>query len=78
MRGESTKVLQDQTTDEQVKKDNVTPNGKSISIVRANNSSHLVIQFDTGGELPEDLSGIFTSHTVAQKAIDKYLSKKAK
>lgn len=55
---------------------NVTPNGKEINIVRDAKTAHLKIQFSTGGEIPEMLDGFYTSHTQAQKAINKYLESK--
>lgn len=33
-------------------------------------------QFKGGGQLPEELSGIFTKRTLAQAAIDSYLKKR--
>lgn len=33
------------------------------------------MQFGSGGELPEDLSGLFTSEREAEKAVNTYLEK---
>jgi hypothetical protein len=50
-----------------------TPNGKEIGLVRCPKTAHLKIQFNSGGELPEELTGLFTSENFAYKAIDAYL-----
>ena len=52
-----------------------TPNGKEIQIQRDPRSAQYFIQFGSGGELPEELSGIFTNELFAQTAINKYLEK---
>ena len=70
MRGNLQKELKDQTMEEPVK-NNITPNGKEIDIIADNN--HIKVQFKTGGELPQILSGLFTSRVEAQKAINIYL-----
>lgn len=54
-----------------------TPNGKELTIIPVGN--HLKIQFTSGGELPEELSGFFTEYRYAEQAINRYLeSKKTK
>ena len=52
-----------------------TPNGKEIQIQRDPRSAQYFIQFDSGGELPEELTGIFTNELFAETAINKYLEK---
>ena len=52
-----------------------TKGGKEINVVRDQRSPHLKIQFATGGELPQELSGIFTSEPFAENAIKEYLGK---
>jgi hypothetical protein len=52
-----------------------TPNGKEIQIQRDPKSAQYFIQFGSGGELPEELGGIFTSQLFAETAINKYLEK---
>lgn len=52
-----------------------TPNGKEIQIYRDKVSAQYKIQFTSGGELPEELTGIFTNETFATTAINKYLEK---
>ena len=50
-----------------------TPNGKEIQIVRDPKTAHIKIQFGSGGELPQELSGFYTSEAFASKAIVGYL-----
>lgn len=52
----------------------VTPNGKEIEIKY--DGRNCKVQFSTGGELPVDLQGEFTSPWFAEMAINKYLGKK--
>ena len=52
-----------------------TPNGKEIHIQRDPRSAQYFIQFGSGGELPEELTGIFTNELFAETAINKYLEK---
>jgi hypothetical protein len=52
-----------------------TPNGKEIQIFRDRVSAQYKIQFSSGGELPEELTGIFTNELFAETAINKYLEK---
>ena len=52
-----------------------TPNGKEIQIFRDKQSAQYKIQFGSGGELPEELTGIFTNQLFAETAINKYLEK---
>jgi hypothetical protein len=52
-----------------------TPNGKEIETYRCPQSSQWKIKFNTGGELPEELTGIFTNEKFAETAITKYLEK---
>ena len=52
-----------------------TKGGKEINVVRDQGSPHLKIQFATGGDLPQELSGIFTSDSFAENAIKGYLGK---
>ena len=52
-----------------------TPNGKEIQIFRDKASAQYKIQFSSGGELPEELTGIFTNELFAETAINKYLEK---
>jgi hypothetical protein len=52
----------------------VTPNGKEISIVNQKGTGHYKIQFNSGGELPENLSGLYTSVSTATIAVVQYIS----
>lgn len=51
----------------------MTPNGKEIKIINAPGTGHYKIQFTQGGELPQELDGVFTSSAVAQVAVRNYL-----
>ena len=51
----------------------MTPNGKEIKIVNAPGTGHYQIQFTQGGELPQELTGFYTSSAVAQVAVCNYL-----
>lgn len=55
-----------------------TGKGKSISTFIDPKTAHVRIRFDQGGELPEELSGLFTSVRVAEQMITSYLSKNTK
>ena len=52
-----------------------TQNGKEINIVRDKQTPHLKIQFASGGQLPEELSGIYTSESFAEEAVQGYISR---
>lgn len=54
-----------------------TPRGKDIQIRHAGTTSMFEICFATGGQLPEELGGLFTDETNARVAINKYLNRKA-
>jgi len=71
-------VSLDQTTVDVVRKVNMneTPNGKAIEIIRNPKTAALELKFTGGGELPLELTGSFTSHIMAQKAINSYLAAK--
>ncbi len=50
---------------------------REFEINRADNMALYEVRFKGGGQLPKDLKGaLFTSPTVAQKAIDAYLEAK--
>lgn len=53
----------------------VTPNGKPVSTFIVPNTSHVGIKFNQGGELPAELSGMFTSVRAANTAIENYIAK---
>jgi hypothetical protein len=52
-------------------------NGKTIEAVMQQGKCLYRIQFTSGGALPMDLAGDFTSVGECQKKVDAYLSKKA-
>lgn len=51
----------------------VTPNGKEINIVRDPRNAMFKIQFASGGELPQVLSGIYTNERLAKIAVIDYI-----
>lgn len=51
----------------------VTANGKEIAIVNAPGTGHYKIQFTSGGEIPQSLSGLYTSISAAEKAAISYV-----
>ena len=51
----------------------VTPAGKTIELKVKENTSLIKVYFGQGGEIPEALSGLFTSEKEAEKAILFYL-----
>lgn len=52
-----------------------TPNGKIVTTFIDPGTAHVRIKFTTGGELPAELSGLFTSIRVAEQMIRGYISK---
>jgi hypothetical protein len=50
-----------------------TPNGKQISTFIEPGTAMIRIKFNTGGELPVELSGMFTSLRVAHQTIEGYI-----
>ncbi len=53
-----------------------TPNGKEIKLYNVENTGLYKIAFATGGELPKELQGKFTSPSQAAKFIEAFISKK--
>lgn len=53
-----------------------TPNGKELKIYHVKNTALYKVAFTSGGELPEELSGMYTSPKFAQDAIEAYLAVK--
>ena len=51
----------------------ITANGKEVAIVNAPGTGHYKIQFTTGGELPQSLTGLYTSAFEAEKAARSYV-----
>ena len=52
----------------------VTANGKELKIVIDPKTSHYKIQFASGGELPDSLSGLYTSSEKATIAAINYVA----
>lgn len=55
-----------------------TPNGKKIQLKRCPKSSQYKVEFATGGELPEELSGSFSTEALGNMAILMYLDRVSK
>ena len=53
----------------------ITPAGKEIQTKRCEKTQLLRIEFATGGELPTDLSGYYTSEKEVERVIIIYLAK---
>lgn len=51
-------------------------NKKDMVVMRKDGTSLWVIGFENGGEVPKELSGMYTSIPVAEQAIKHYLSKR--
>lgn len=52
-----------------------TEGGKDINLVRKINCSVRTIEFGSGGQLPKQLEGGFSSVAVATRVVDSYLAK---
>lgn len=52
-----------------------TPNDKEIQIFIDESTAQHRVQFKSGGELPVELTGIFTSAAIARVAVQSYLGK---
>ena len=50
-----------------------TPNGKNIKVVQINNTALYGAAFHEGGQLPKELSGMWTSVDRVVKEIKKYI-----
>jgi hypothetical protein len=55
-----------------------TPGGKTIQLKYKEGSALIKVEFATGGELPADLSGLFTDEAAANTAVLKYLDRTSK
>ena len=55
----------------------VTEKGKEIYLVRRPNCSVRMIAFGSGGQLPKQLEGGFSSVNAARQVVDSYLAKVA-
>ena len=51
-----------------------TPNGKKIQTKKDQKTAQIRVEFASGGELPESLTGVFTTEREATFAILRYLS----
>lgn len=55
-----------------------TPAGKKIVTKREPKNGYHYIQFTSGGEMPVELQGFFTTPVMAEKAIRAYLETKTR
>lgn len=55
-----------------------TPKGKEIYMVRRYNKTVRFLELGSGGILPEELSGGFSSIRIAQEAVNDYIAKLVK
>lgn len=53
-------------------------NTKALQVMANKNGPHFVVGWKGGGEVPLDLSGLYTSEGLAQSAIDTYVTSKEK
>lgn len=51
----------------------ITAGGKELQIITDPATAHIKVKFKNGGELPAELSGLFTSVAVAEVAVRSYL-----
>ena len=51
---------------------------KEIEAMRAPMGNHYVLAFTTGGELPKELGGLYTSQGIAFEAVATYLDSQSK
>lgn len=52
-----------------------TPNGKTIELFIDPKTAHIKVKFVPGGELPIELTGLYTSEKAAEKDILFYLDR---
>lgn len=55
---------------------NILPSGKQIAIFKVANTALYRVAFTDGGEVPEELSGMWTDPYKAQLAIKAYITKR--
>ena len=65
-----------QVTRDQAIKDLITPNGKQLGIYHVKNTALYKVAFQSGGELPKELEGMWTDTSRAHDAAQKYLKKR--
>lgn len=51
-----------------------TPAGKEIQLKIKNGTSHIQVEFSSGGQLPQEFLGVFTTEREAEIAILKYIA----
>lgn len=68
-------TLQQMTRDEAINK-LITPGGKQLGIYHVKNTSLYKATFQSGGEVPKELSGMYTDTNRAYEAAKKYVSRR--
>lgn len=66
----------DRMTRERAIEELITPNGKQLRVYHVSNTALYKVAFESGGELPEELDGMFTDVPRAQDAAQRYLKRK--
>jgi len=51
---------------------------KELMIKKTGNGIHYYIDFEEGGQVPEELKGLYTKPYLAQQAIDSYVATRRK
>ena len=51
----------------------ITAGGKEVQILTDPATAHIKVRFKDGGQLPHELSGLFTSKAIAEVAVRSYL-----
>lgn len=72
-----TDALQQMTQDQAIK-ELITPNGKQVGIYHVKNTALYKTAFQSGGELPPELNGMFTDTHRAYEAARKYVERRWK
>ena len=52
----------------------ITAGGKEVQILTDPTTAHVKVQFKDGGQLPAELSGLFTSRAIAEVDVRSYIS----
>ena len=69
-------TVENRLTREHAMENNLTPQGKKLKIYHVSNTSLYKICFEDGGQLAQEVSGLFTSPHLAQEQITKYLKRR--
>lgn len=55
--------------------DYTTPGGKKVELITDSKSALYRFQFNPGGELPQELTGLFTQERYAVAALNRYIAR---